>query len=292
MADDLRSLLGEGSGLFAPLVMNPLMAQLAAATGFQAGYVGGGALGFQRGVTEAHLGLTDMAQLGLAIRAASSLPLILDAACGWGDPMHVAYTIATAEAAGFSAIEIEDQVLPKRAHHHIGVEHLVPRTLMREKIRAAVSARREPGFLVIGRTNAARVANLDEALRRAEDMHAAGADLLLVMPRAPEELARIAERLPKPLMYIVPTAGLGAIGISVQDLWALGYRLVVDPGTPLFAMHRALRAAYAAMAEGRPDPLLGADGPVEERHIHGLVGLEAMLDIERATVEPGAVKGD
>jgi 2-methylisocitrate lyase-like PEP mutase family enzyme len=76
--------------------------------------------------------------------------------------------LKTAEATGFSAIEIEDQVLPKRAHHHVGIEHNIPASLMVEKIPAAVSARDSQDFLIIARTNAARNDSLDEAVRRGE----------------------------------------------------------------------------------------------------------------------------
>ncbi len=285
--DTLRAALAGPDGVFAPLVVSPLMAKLAEQAGFAAGYVGGGALGFLNACTEANLGLTEMAQLGLAIRAVSTLPLILDGVCGWGDPMHMRHTIGTAEAAGFAAIEIEDQLLPKRAHHHIGIEHVIPTELMAAKVREAVASRRNPDFLVIARSNAARSIGLDEALRRGEALHAAGADVLLIMPGKPDHLVAIAERLPRPLMCMLPLGGIAATGMSVADLWRLGFTLVVDPGTPLFAMVRAMRDTYRAMRDGLPDPLVGADAAAEERHIHDAIGLPALLDIERRTVEPG-----
>jgi methylisocitrate lyase len=107
----------------APLVLNPLMARMVEAAGFPAGYLGGGATGYQKVALEANLNLTEMCQAALDIGAVSRLPLILDGACGYGDPMHMHRTIGMSEAAGFAAIEIEDQLVPKRAHHHIGIEH-------------------------------------------------------------------------------------------------------------------------------------------------------------------------
>lgn len=283
--ESLRQMVNSPEGLFAPLVLNALMARLAAASGFRAGYLGGGALGFLNAATEANLTLTQVAQAGLEIRAESRLPLILDGTCGWGDPMHVRHTVRTAEAAGFSAIEIEDQLLPKRAHHHIGIEHLVPLSLMTAKITEAVAARSDRDFLVIARTNAARVLDLDEALRRAESFHAAGADVLLVMPRHCDELRIIAQRLPRPLMFMLPTAGITSIGMTQGDLAGLGYTLIVDPATPIFAMHAALRKCYEALAEGRIDPTLGAGAVAEEQSVHSTIGLEDLLEIERRTVE-------
>lgn len=279
----LRERLRGPGGVLAPLVVNPLTALMAADAGFHAGYLGGGALGFLNGATEATLGLTEMAQLGLAIRSATNLPLILDGICGWGDPMHVRHTIRTAEAAGFVAIEIEDQILPKRAHHHVGIEHVVPLDRMVAKVREAVAARQQSDFLIIARTNAARIEGIDDALRRADAMHRAGADVLLVMAQDPEQLRLLAARLPPPLMYMLPVGGVGAAPIPISELWALGFTLVVDAGSPLFAMSHALRGAYAALAAGAPSGT--CDGAEEELALHRLVGLDRLLQIERRTVE-------
>jgi len=281
----LRELMISAEGVVAPLVLNALMARLADRSGFSAGYVGGGALGFLNAATEANLTLTELTQLGVAMRAESSLPLICDGTCGFGDPMHVRHTIRAVEAAGFSAIEIEDQLLPKRAHHHVGVEHLIPHELMTAKIAEAVAARHSPEFLIIARTNAARVETLDEALNRAESFHLAGADVLLVMPRRPEELPVIAARLPKPLMFMVPTSGITAIGMTRKELVQLGFSLIVDPVTPILALHAALRKCYAALAAGDADPIVGANGDAEEQLIHEAIDLEGLLAIERRTVE-------
>jgi 2-methylisocitrate lyase-like PEP mutase family enzyme len=162
----LRRLIARDAPTLVPLVLDPISAKLAHAAGFEALYLGGGMMGYVKTSTEAHLSLTQMAQAGLEIRAASSLPLILDGQCGWGDPMHLQHTISMAEAAGFAAIEIEDQLMPKRAHHHVNLEHLIPTELMVEKIRVAVQTRRDPDFVIIGRTNACRTDGLDEAPAR------------------------------------------------------------------------------------------------------------------------------
>lgn len=282
---DLRGLLDGEEPVIAPLVLNPLMARLAAQAGFATLYLGGGAMGYLLAVTEATLALPEMIRAGLEIRTVCDLPLILDGACGWGDPMHMHRTIGMAEAAGFAAIEIEDQILPKRAHHHIGIEHIVSTDLMVAKVTEAVRARRSDGFLIIARTNAARTANLDEALRRGEAFSKAGADILFVLTQNPEALRAIAERLPGPLMYMVPANGITVSSIPVADLAALGYRLIVDPVTPLLAMHRALRLSYQALHAGLTDPTIGAKGVLEQRDIHAVIGLENLLEIERRTVE-------
>ena len=282
----LRALIAGVEPVFAPLVLNPLMARLAERAGFPALYLGGGSMGYLTCFTEANLSVTEMAQAALDIRAVSALPLILDGACGWGDPMHMHRTIRLAEAAGFAAIEIEDQLLPKRAHHHVGIEHLIPLELMVAKIEECVRARRSADFLIIARTNAARQKDgLDEALRRGEALHKAGADILLVLPARPEQARIIGERMPGPLMLMSSFSRIADSAMTMPELTALGYRLFVDAQTPLMVMHHALAQGYAAMKAGQPDPLIGGDARVEQDRVHQTINLEAMLEIERRTVE-------
>ena len=283
--NEFRKLIAGAEPVVAPLVFDPISAKLAEAAGFRALYLGGGSMGYIKCGTEANLSLTEMAQAGIEIRTVCPLPLILDGACGWGDPMHIHRTIGMTEAAGFCAIEIEDQLLPKRAHHHIGIEHMIPRELMVAKIAEAVAARRDPDFVIIGRTNALRSEGRDEALRRGEAYHRAGADILYPSGRIPEDLRFLGERLPPPLMYMTGAGGLSASPLSKADLAALGFRLIVDPTTPFLAIHKALRQCYAALADGVPDPTLGRGADAEQGEVHRTIGLEAMLDVERRTVE-------
>jgi len=286
MATTLRQLIEGTEPVQAPLVFNPLTARLAEQAGFKALYLGGGSMGYIKGGTEANLSLTEMCQSALDIRTVCNLPLILDGACGWGDPMHVRRTIAMSEAAGFAGIEIEDQILPKRAHHHIGIEHIIPTELMVAKIEAALSARRSRDFIVIARTNATRMHGLDEALRRAEAFRKAGADMLLVLAKTPDQVATIGKAIGGPLVLLASGDARAASGLSPSELGTLGYKLLIDASTPLMAANRALRDCYAAMIAGKPDPLLGAGGAkVEQERIHAAIGLEDMLEIERRTVE-------
>ena len=283
--NDFRTLIAGPQPVFAPLVFNPISAMLAEAAGFKALYLGGGSMGYIKGGTEAQLSLTEMAQAALDIRTVCPLPLILDGACGWGDPMHVQRTIRMSEAAGFAAIEIEDQILPKRAHHHIGIEHMIPSELMEAKIRAAAEARTDPDFVIIGRTNAVRNTGLDDALRRAEAYKKAGSDILYVSGRKPEDLRFLGERLAPPLMYMSGAGGMSAAPLSAPELYRLGFRLIVDATTPLMAAHKALRQCYAALATGDIDPLLGPEPGKEQEEVHRTIKLDHMLAVERATVE-------
>ncbi|MDP7668357.1 MAG: isocitrate lyase/PEP mutase family protein [Rhodospirillales bacterium] len=270
----------------APSVFDALTARLAREAGFGALYLGAGPVGYVNGGLEASITLPELARIGLEIRTVCDLPLVLDGTCGWGDPMHVRRTVAMAEAAGFAAIEIEDQILPKRAHHHIGVERMIPPELMVMKLSEVVKARRDPDFLIIGRTHGIRASTMDDALRRAEAYHEAGADMLLLTPRSAEDARRVGERLPHPLMYMARAGGMHAIGLSVAEMGAMGYRLIVDAMTPLLSAYRALRLCYADLARDMTSTDMSADeGARLHAALNETVGLPELLATERATVE-------
>jgi 2-methylisocitrate lyase-like PEP mutase family enzyme len=281
----LKSLIAGEELIVAPCALNPIMARLAEEAGFKAVYMSGGSLGWLKCVTEANLTLPEMAEVAVDMRAACKLPIVLDAGGGWGDPVHVHRTMALTEAAGFDAIEIEDQLLPRRVHHHIGLEHLVPTEFMVDKIKEAVAARTDPDLMIVGRTNARRLYDMDEALRRAEAFHEAGADMLFVHTRNPDEMRIIGERLPAPLMTFAPEDGFADFALSTADLAGLGYRLAASSGTAFAAMYAAVRQSYECLAQGRIDPFLGPGGAVRAmKDAHKTTGLDRLLEIEKRTM--------
>jgi methylisocitrate lyase len=282
--ETLKQLIAGNELVVAPCVLNPIMAKLAQDTGFKAGYISGGSLGWLKCVTEANLSLHEMAQLALDIKSVSPLPLVLDAGGGWGDPVHMHRTMAMSEAAGYDALEVEDQYLPRRVHHHVGVERLIEPELMVQKIRELKAARINPKTLIIGRTNALRLTGMDDALRRAELFHKAGADMLFVHTRTPEEIRTIGERLPTPLMIFAPPEGFGSTFMSKQEMFALGYRLAASSGSAFAAMYKAVRQSYECLMNGQADPFLADGGPgAQLKRAHATCELPRLLEIERNT---------
>jgi len=283
----LRELICGEDVVTAPLVLNPIMARMAEAAGFRAGYLSGGSLGWYKCVTEANITLPEMVTLCVDIRAASNLPIVLDAGGGWGDPVHMHRTIPLAEAAGFAGVEIEDQVMPRRVEHHLGVEHLIPTKLMLDRIAEARAARTDPNLVIIARTNSIRVASMgvDEAIRRGEAFHKAGADMLFVYSRKPEDLRSIGERLPPPLMLFLPPDGINNYGMSAADLSGLGYRFGASPGNALAAIVKAVRQSYESLAKGETDPFLGRGGTEREmKAAQQISELDRLVAIERRTM--------
>jgi methylisocitrate lyase len=284
--DKLADLIKGPDLIVAPCALNPIMAQMAAEAGFKAAYLSGGSLGWYKGVTEAGLSLTEMIQVVVDIRTVTPIPVVLDAGGGWGDPVHIHRTVAMSEAAGVQCIEIEDQLLPRRVEHHIGIDNLVTPELAAARIKEAVAARTDPDLVIVGRTNAIRVGGVDDALRRAEMMKKAGADMLFVYGRKPEEMRHFAERLPAPLMTFAPPDGWSTFPVPKAEMAKMGYRLAASSGSAFAAMVKAVRQSYECLAQDRLDPFLGAGGAEKEmKAAHKITGLDRLLEIERRTMK-------
>jgi len=282
----LKDLIAGDDLIVAPVALNPIMARLAEQAGFKAIYLSGGSLGWLKCVTEANLALPELAEVAVDMRAVCRLPIILDAGGGFGDPAHMHRTIGLTEAAGFAAIEIEDQLLPRHFEHHVGRENLVTLDLVVQKIEEAVAARTDPNLIIIGRTNARRLHGMDEALRRAEALKKAGADMLFIHARDADEMRLIGERLPAPLMCFAPPDGFAEFPLKQRDLAKLGYRLCASSGSAFAAMHKAVRQSYECLANDTLDPFMGRGGVEREmKEAHKTCDLEKYLAIEQRTTE-------
>src|SRR5438552_10269210 len=172
----LRELIAKGA-IMLPGVPNAAMARQVERVGFDAVYVSGaGMANATAGMPD--IGLltsTEVAQLAGYIANAVRIPAIVDADTGFGGAENVARTIRELEQTGLAGCHIEDQEFPKRCGHLAGKE-IVDIDEMVGKIRAALIARRDPDFLIIGRTDARAVENFDGAVKRARSYVEAGAD--------------------------------------------------------------------------------------------------------------------
>lgn len=274
-----RDALDGSDPVFAPLALDPLNALLIEEAGFAAGYLSGGALGFQYAVGEALLTSTEIAEVAARITARSSLPLIVDGGVGFGDPVHVARATSLFQATGAVAVEYEDQVSPKRLHHHVGVEHLLSTADMVDKIEAAVAARTDPDFLIIARTGGFRNEDFESGIARLEAYRDAGADLVMALARN-AELKPIAERITD-----VPLSTITGLDHHTPAEWAeLGWKLIIDSFTAQGLAVSHTREAYRKFRdEGKSG--FDAGGMQLHRQLVELCGLEPWLDLERRTTE-------
>ena len=209
-----------------------LTATLAQRAGFEAVYHGGYA------VAAHHHGLPDIGLVGLGevagsllrMTAVASIPAVVDADTGYGSEPGVRRSVLELERAGAAAVQIEDQVFPKRCGHMEG-KSVIPRDEMVLKVRAAVAARRNPDTVIIARTDALQVHGLDDAIDRCNAYAEAGADITFVdAPRTSDELATIAHRVNGPSLANMSETGRSP-ALTADELQELGYRIVIFPST-------------------------------------------------------------
>ena len=190
-----RAMLKPGAALILPGVANALAARVVADCGFGAAYVTGA------GIANSFLGIPDNGLVTLselaahvtAIRDVFAGPLMVDADTGFGNALNMRRTIQMLERAGADAIQIEDQVFPKRCGHFEGKE-VIPAAEMVAKIKAAVDARTDPDLLIVARTDAIAVEGFSAAMDRAHAFREAGADVGFVeAPLNDEQMAAIAQ---------------------------------------------------------------------------------------------------
>ncbi len=229
-----------------PGVFNALTAKVAERLGFEAVYLSGGALSAGwAGVPDIGLlTLTEFAEQATILAGATTLPLLCDADTGFGEAVNVERTVRSYEQAGAAGLHLEDQVLPKRCGHLSG-KALIPAGAMAAKVRAAVAARRDPGFVVVARTDARSVEGFDAAVDRARLYVEAGADM--IFPEALEsldEFARFARAVEAPLMANMTEFGRGPL-LDFDELASLGYRAAIYP---LTAFRAAMKAAEDTLA--------------------------------------------
>ena len=235
--ESLRALISTREIIVAPGVYNPAIALLAEKLGFEALYLSGAAITGSLAMPD--LGLITLSELALFtsyITRVTRLPLIVDADTGFGEVINVERTVRELERAGAAAIQIEDQVLPKKCGHLSG-KSLVSVEDMVKKIIAASEARRDA--LIIARTDARGVAGLEEAIERANAYLEAGADI--IFPEALqslEEFREFARRVKAPLLANMTEFGKTPY-ITVGEFREAGYKIVIFPVTTFRASLKA-----------------------------------------------------
>src|SRR3954454_19555650 len=198
----LRQEIENGGFITAPGVFELISALIADRMGFKALYVTGyGTVASALGLPDA--GLASYSQMidriGRIVEMTKT-PIISDADTGYGGLLNVRHTVRGYEAAGVSAIQIEDQEFPKKCGHTPN-RRVVPLEDMVRKIRVASDSRSSSDFLIIARTDARTSKGLDEAIRRGVAYGEAGADIVFIESRETEaEMVEIARRIDKPLI--------------------------------------------------------------------------------------------
>jgi 2-methylisocitrate lyase-like PEP mutase family enzyme len=254
LTPNLRELLDDASSSKLPLILpgayDALSARLAQVAKFPAVYVTGA------GLANAHFGIPDIGLVDLsqlcghvtAIAEVVDLPLVVDADTGFGNAVAVTRTVRLLERAGAAAIQIEDQISPKRCGHFAGKD-VIPVHEMLGKIRAALDSRESENTLIIARTDAVSTEGLDRAIDRGQLFSEAGADAVFIeAPESRDALQAIGERVAGPLVANMVEGGLTPL-LSREDLGTLGFQIVLYANSALRAAQLAVTEIYEVLAE-------------------------------------------
>jgi methylisocitrate lyase len=242
----LRERLSARDILVLPGAFSPLSAMLIDQRGFEATYLSGAVIAADLGLPD--VGLTTLSEVALRtqqVARVTALPLIVDADTGFGEAMNVARTIQVLEDAGAAGIHVEDQVNPKRCGHLYG-KLVVDVGVARQRVAAAVAARRDSNLLIVARTDARATESLDAAIDRARSYVDVGADA--IFPEAlldAREFETFRRAIDVPLLANATEFGKGEPW-TVPALNALGVDMVIFP---VSLLRLAMGAAERGLGE-------------------------------------------
>ncbi|HEY8911936.1 methylisocitrate lyase [Lacisediminihabitans sp.] len=248
---NLRGALATGELLRLPGAFNPLSARLIQDKGFDGVYISGAVISADLGLPDIGLTtLTEVAARAQQISRMTDLPSLVDADTGFGEPMNVARTVQTLEDAGVAGLHIEDQVNPKRCGHLDG-KAVVDSDTAIKRIRAAVSARRDPNLLIMARTDIRALDGIGAAIDRTRQLVDAGADA--IFPEAMADLAEfeaVRRAIDVPILANMTEFGKSEL-FTTRQLADVGINIVIYPVSLLrLAMGAAERGLDTINAEG------------------------------------------
>ena len=279
-----RAILEGDRCIFPASVWDPLSARMAEDLGFEAGMFAGSVASL------AVLGAPDLVMLTLSefaeqagrIGRAAELPLIVDADHGYGNALNAGRTVEELEIAGVAALTVEDTELPQ-PFGAVGETRLLSVDEFAGKIAAALAARRDPALAVVGRTAAAPVTGIEDAILRARACRAAGADALFFTGiAATEEVAALDAALGGPLLL----GGGGIAGADRGFLAAHGVRVCLQGHLPIRAAVQAAWNAMQALRDGTPPGEL--DGIASEETMNRLMRAAEHRERMRKFLMPGS----
>jgi methylisocitrate lyase len=248
VANRIQKVLDEVGALAFPGIYDTLSAKIAEQVGFPMGFISGYSLAAAT-IGEPDFGLltqTEVVERARAICASVSIPIIVDADTGYGNPLNVYRTVKQLIDAGAAGCFLEDQVWPKKCGH-MRNKKIIEREDYLQKIQAAVDARGNGDFFIVARTDAEAVLGLDEAIVRVKAARKLGADASFVeAPASIEQLKKIGKQAPKPIVANMIEGGVTPV-LPKEELVELGFQLILYPLTGLYAAGKTIRDFYSKL---------------------------------------------
>jgi 2-methylisocitrate lyase-like PEP mutase family enzyme len=257
-ASNFRSLLASRKMIVAPGAIDCITGRAIAQAGFSAAYMTGAGTSATLGYPDYGLiTMTEMVANASRIVNAIDIPLISDSDNGYGNELNVFRTVQEFERAGVAAIHIEDQVFPKKCGH-LDNKELVSREDFVAKIRAASAARKSRDFCIIARTDARAVVSLDEAIERANQALANGADVAFVeAPQTMAEIEAVPKRVKGPCLLNIVRGGKTP-EIDLETAERMGFAIAILPGLLMSGIIQTCDALLADLRNGKLPPVTGS----------------------------------
>ncbi|MBT2735605.1 oxaloacetate decarboxylase [Bacillus sp. ISL-7] len=256
---EFQKLLHQPGSFILPGAYDAMSARLIEEIGFQAIYATGA------GISNAQLGWADVGLTSLKevvdivarMTDVTTIPIVVDADTGFGNAINVIRTVREFERAGVAAIQMEDQVSPKKCGHFNGKD-VISKEEMVGKIKAAVDTRRDENLAIIARTDALAVNGMEDALDRANAYAEAGADIIFVeAPTTMEQLKQITGSLKGIPQVINLVEGGKTPLISLKEAEGIGFKIMLCANT-------VFRSAIKGITESLR--ILKAEGSHENVH--------------------------
>lgn len=276
----LKKRLSANEILLTPGVYDAFGAMMAERAGFEALYISGASIAYTK-LGRPDIGLVSLDEVTsvvATIRERVELPLIVDADTGFGNALNVQRTVKNLERAGASAIQLEDQSLPKRCGHLDGKTLVSPQE-MNGKIKAAVDARADENTLIVARTDAVGVEGYEAAMDRVEGFIQAGADVLFIEALQDDQqfkdaVERVAGRAP--LLVNMVEGGKTPLR-PAKSLEKLGYAIVIFPGGLVRMLAHSMEEYFASLhANGTTAEL--KDKMLDFYQLNELLGTKNILE--------------
>ena len=270
-----------------PGVDSPLAARLIHRLGFKACLCAGWLTGAHLGIPEPVLTMTEQIAVAQKVAQAVDIPVVSDGHTGGGDVPQVMRTVRAFEQAGIAMIHIEDQVFPKRASYHRGLEHVTELDEFRLKMEFALKARKDPGFMIFARTDAGNAVNTNswkEAARRVRALKALGVDGIVPMCRTKENMEKFRQEYPDNDIPLLATTYFN--GMASEEIRKYGFQLIAYPLAATIACAAAVIDLYRGiLKEGGIARFDLEKAKAVREEVENAIGLPELWEIENQTVE-------
>jgi methylisocitrate lyase len=281
----LRNLIATGETILIPGAHDPLIGRILQRLGFKACMCAGWMTGAHLVTPEPVMTMTEQIDVAGRVAQAIDIPVVSDAATGYGDAIHIMRAVKEFERAGIAMIHIEDQYFPKRASYHRGLEHVIDFDEFLYRMEYALKARQDPDFVIFARTDAGNAVNgsWKEAARRTRALKEIGVDGVLPMCRTKESMEMFRQEYTDNDMLLLNNTFFN--GLHIDQIRKYGFQLIAYPIATIVASIAGVIDLYQGVLQSGTAKFDPEEAQAVREEIENAIGLPEFWKIEDETVE-------